>query len=93
MIQITCPRIPSTYITSQDLGGNRPFSQKACDAMYVSLLPVPGKYHTANINALIFLAVESNKSLTTIDAIADEIWFVINTISEIEEFEELKFFE
>lgn len=28
-----------------------------------------------------------------VDAIADEIWFVINTISEIEEFEELKFFE
>lgn len=39
----------------------------------VLLLPSAGKYHTGNIDALIFLAVESNDSLTTENAIASEI--------------------
>ena len=39
----------------------------------VLLLPSAGKYHTGNIDALIFLAVESNDSLTTEHAIASEI--------------------
>lgn len=39
----------------------------------VLLLPSAGKYHTGSIDALIFLAVESNDSLTTENAIASEI--------------------
>ena len=44
----------------------------------VLLLPSAGKYHTGDIEALIFLAIESNSSLKTETAIACEIEKITN---------------